>query len=86
MSRTRVELNIPGFTEFRKSPEMVSILHELAEDIASRATASASERGARYASDSKEMSSRAIASVYTDNAAAMREELKNNTLQKAVRG
>ncbi len=79
MSKTRVELNYAGFNAVRKSPEMVSILSEITAGIVSRA-------GDGYAADSKQMSTRAIASVYTDTAEAMQEELKNNTLQKAVRG
>ena len=58
---------------------MESILSGLAAGIASRV-------GDGYATDTAQLSSRAVASVYTATPAAMRRELKNNDLLKAVSG
>ncbi len=77
MSKTRVVLNYKGFNEFRKSSEMEALVQELADGIQSRV-------GQGYASDTKQMSTRVIASVYTDTFDAMQHELETNDLLKAV--
>lgn len=77
MSKIRVELNSAGVRELLKSPEMQSIVGELAGEIAQRA-------GDGYASDVKMMGTRVIASAYTETRAAMKDTLENNTLLRAM--
>lgn len=77
MSRTRVKLNYQGFNELRKSPEMRAALTAEAQSIAQRA-------GEGYETDEKLFLSRAVASVATVTPQAMRDNLENNTLLKAV--
>lgn len=77
MSRTKVKLLYKGFNELRKSPEMRAAVEAEAQRIAAAA-------GEGYETDLKEFPSRAVASVATATPKAMRDNLENNTLLKAV--
>lgn len=76
---TKISVSYEGVGKLLKSREMQDGLRELAEGIARRA-------GSGYASDTKVMGTRVIASAYTEDEAAMRDSLENNTLLKAVQG
>lgn len=73
----RVELDTDSVRALMQSPEMQSILLETADEIRDRC-------GEGYASDCIIMETRAISSVYTENYTAMRDNLKNNTILKAM--
>lgn len=79
MSKTKVTLLHEGFNELRRSPEMRAALAAEAARIAQRA-------GDGYETDEKLLSGRAVASVATATPGAMRDNLDNNTLLKAVSG
>lgn len=74
---TKVKLNLAGFRELRKSPEMEAGLRDMARFIASGC-------GDGYFSDVYQAKTRAIASVYTGTSAAMKDNAKNNTILKAM--
>ena len=77
MSQTRIELNSPGITEFLKSAEIQDAVNEVAGNVLQRC-------GNGYETDQKMMPTRFIASVYTVTPAAVKDNLKNNTLFRAV--
>lgn len=78
MSNVKVVLNIDGFNQLRKCPEMQSFVTSKAEEIASRC-------GSGYSSDVKQMGTRVIASVYSETSEAERDNLENNTILKNMR-
>lgn len=78
MSNVKVVLNIRGFNQIRKCPEMQSLIMSKAQEIASRC-------GSGYASDVKQMGTRVIASVYTETREAERDNLDNDTILKNMR-
>ena len=67
---TKVTLNIAGVRALRKSPEMEAVLKAQAERFA----------GDGWQTDTKEMGTRIIASVYTTDSNAVEEELKTHAL------
>ena len=74
------ELNLPGLNELMKSGEMQSALNEAAAQIQARA-------GEGYDIESAHpISFIAIASVYAGTKEAKQDNLKNNTLLKAMGG
>ena len=77
MSDIRVELNHDGIREFLRSAEV-------SELVSSYAEAAAEQLGEGYAADKSLQPTRQIASVYADTTAARRENLKNNSILKAV--
>lgn len=77
-AKVRIELNSDGVRELLRSPEMAAICREHAKAIAQRA-------GDGYAVTTYTGATRVNASVMTETAEAVRENLKNNTLLKAVR-
>ena len=72
------ELNQDGVRQLLKSSEMKSVCQQHAQRIAGRA-------GTGYEVDTYTGSNRVNASVGTATAEAYRDNLKNNTLLKAVR-
>ncbi|WP_029171113.1 hypothetical protein [Streptococcus suis] len=77
MSKMRFKLNRAGVRELLKSPEMQAVLTDKANGIRNRA-------GDGYESNVYVGTTRANAMVYTDTIQAIRDNLKNNTLSKAV--
>ena len=75
----KIELNSAGVRELLRSPEMESGLAELAAEIAAKA-------GSGYESDTKMMGTRVIASASAATEAAMKDNLANNTLLRALGG
>ncbi len=79
MAKTKIVLNSAGVREMLKSPEMQAMLSERAQAIAKRA-------GNGYETDVFVGKNRANASVFASTGKAARDDMKNNTLLKAVRG
>lgn len=77
MAKVQLEVNYKNVGILLKSEDMSSLLERAASIIVNNA-------GEGYSHDTKIMSTRVIASVYTDNKRAMRDCLENNTLLKAV--
>lgn len=74
------KLNLPGLNELMKSSEMQAVLNEKAQSIAAAA-------GEGYEIESAHpIQFVAIASVRASTWAAKRDNLKNNTLLKAMGG
>lgn len=73
MSKVRIELNSAGIRELLRSDEMGAVVEGHASAIAARC-------GDGYAFDRKLMPGRVIASAYTADKDAMRDNLDNNTL------
>ena len=78
MGKYRIELNSDGVRELLQSPEMAAICQSLANGIASRA-------GTGYAVSVYTGKTRVNASVKAVTEEAWKDNLKNNTLLKAVR-
>ena len=79
MAKYRIELNREGVKELLKSPEMEALCRSLAEPIAGRA-------GGGYEVTTRTGKTRVNASVHAATEEAYRDNLKNNTLLKAVGG
>ncbi len=79
MGKYRIELNSEGVQELLKSPEMAAICQNLANDIAARA-------GTGYQVTVYTGKTRVNASVKAVTEEAWKDNLKNNTLLKAVGG
>ncbi|MBR6206995.1 MAG: hypothetical protein IKQ73_07525 [Oscillospiraceae bacterium] len=79
MGKLTIKLNSAGVRALLKSPEMQAMLSERARQIADRA-------GSGYETDVFNGKTRANASVYAATASAASDNLKNNTLLKAVSG
>ena len=75
--KIRIELNRSGVRSLLRSSEMKTVCEQHAQRIAGRA-------GGGYAVDSFTGRNRANASVYAETDEAKRDNLKNNTLLKAV--
>ena len=78
MGKVQVELNSEGVRELLRSPEMAAICQAQARAIAGRA-------GSGYSVSTYTGTSRVNASVMAETQEAIRDNLKNNTLLKAVR-
>ena len=73
------ELNAEGVRQLLKSQEMSQVCQRYANSITGRA-------GKGYGTDSYSGRNRVNVSVYTETSEAYRDNLKNNTLLKAVKG
>lgn len=78
MDNVEVELNSEGVRELLRSPEMAAICLGHAQAIAGRA-------GDGYSVSTYTGATRVNASVITDTVEAIQDNMKNNTLLKAVR-
>lgn len=76
-SKVKIELNLKGINEMMKSPEMQEILSNEGMRVASIA-------GDDYSSRVHTADYIAIANVYATTPEARKDNLKNNTLLKAV--
>ena len=79
MGKTQIKLNRQGVRELLKSKEMGQICLEHAQQIAARA-------GEGYETDTRTGVNRVNASVYPATDKARHDNLKNNTILKAVKG
>ncbi len=78
MAKTKIELISAGVRAMLRSTEMQSLLAERASEIANAA-------GDGYETDIYVGRNRANAGVFASTDEAMRDNLKNNSLLKAVR-
>lgn len=78
MSKNSFKLNRSGVRALLQSDEMQAVLNEKASQIRNRA-------GVGYQQDSYVGKNRANAMVWADTYQAKRDNMKNNTLLKAVR-
>lgn len=78
MAEMRIELNSDGVRELLQSPAMAAVCLQQARAIAARA-------GDGYTVNTYTGATRVNASVMTATPEAIRDNLKNNTLLKAVR-
>lgn len=78
MSKVRFELNKKGVGELLKSQEMKDVLSSYASDIQGRV-------GGSYQTDTMQMGTRAIASVFTEEPDEIQDNFDNNTLWRATR-
>lgn len=74
----KVELNRAGVRQLLRSEDLGDKLEALAETISGRC-------GEGYAHDRKLMPTRVIASVYTDDNAAARDNMQNNTILRSLK-
>lgn len=74
----KIELDHHGIEAVLKSEELQHCLQEVADGICSRCPEG-------YATDVYMAETRAISSVYTETFDAMRDNLENNTILKAMR-
>lgn len=77
MPKTKIVLDHKGIDSLLKSTEVSGYVSEIAQQVASKC-------GAGYETDTYTTPSRVVSSVYTDDAAAARDNIENNTLLKAV--
>ena len=77
MAKMTIKLNSDGVRELLRSDEVKGFISEKANEISGRC-------GEGYATDTKLMSTRVIASVYTEDPKAMKDNLDNNTLLRAM--
>ena len=77
MSKVTLVLNKDQIGAMLKDAEIQTIVADIASDIANRA-------GEGYASDTKLMGTRVIASVYTETSEALQDNLENNTLLRCL--
>ena len=78
MAKSKFKLNYAGVGQLLKSAEMQKVLEEKATAIKNRC-------GDGYGQDIYVGKNRANAMVYPDSYAAKRDNMKNNTILKAVR-
>lgn len=77
MAGLRIELNHEGIDQLLKSQEMEGCVQQVAENCRSKC-------GEGYATDTHMTPSRIVASVYTETAEAVKDNLANNTLLRAL--
>lgn len=77
MGSVKFELNLQGLNEIMKSPEMLSVLEDAGDRVASAA-------GSDYNKRVHSASWVGICNVYPDSKRAAKENFKENTLLKAV--
>ena len=78
MAKSKFKLNYAGVGQLMKSAEMQNVLEEKATAIKNRC-------GDGYGQDVYVGKSRDNAMVFADSSAAKRDNMKNNTILKAVR-
>ena len=86
MSKVDFKLDLPGLNQLMKSPEMQSILTEKGAKVMSTANGIAQDKDAKYGMDTKTINWIAVTRVRAENSAAIKENLENNTLLKALYG
>lgn len=78
MSKVQIKLNSAGVRQLLRSEEMKAICSQLASDARSRC-------GAGYASDTYTSKTRVNAMLWADTPAARRDNMKNDTILKALK-
>jgi len=85
MAKFKFELDIKGLNALMSGPDMQAILDEKGAQVQARAEASAQDPDARYSRSIWVGRQIAASQVRADNPEALHENLKNNTLLKAVK-
>ena len=86
MAKVRFELNLKGLNELMKGPAMQAVLDEKGAQIQSRAESIAQDPKAEYSRSIWTGNWISKSVVRADNPEAIHENLKNNTLLKAIEG
>lgn len=85
MSKVKVEADFDSYRKLRSSPEVVGFMQQLADKALS-------QLGDGYSSDvhyyegGGSIPGKAVINVYAESSAAKREDLRDNTILKAVFG
>ncbi len=82
MSKVRVELNLPGVNALMKGQEIQAALQAAGEAVAAAAGAAAS--GAAFGARTHTASWVAITNVYPESREALRANIRDNVLLKAL--
>ena len=85
MARAKFELDLKGLNELMSSAAMQAVLDQKGAEIQARAEASSQDPDAKYSRSIWVGNYVAASQVRADNPEAIRENLKNNTLLKAVK-
>lgn len=80
------KLNLRGLNELMKGPECQSVLAERGSEVLSRADGMKEIKRAEYSASTKPLNWIAVTTVRCDNALAVKDCLKHNTLIKALGG
>lgn len=86
MSKVKFDLDLQGLNALMKSTEMQSVLQQTGDTIANRAMTMASDPKAKYEAVTYPIRWIAVANVRCANSEAIRENLRHNTLVKAMHG
>lgn len=78
MSKVQIKLNSAGVRQLLRSEEMKAICSQLASDARFRC-------GAGYETDARTGKNRVNAMLWADTPAARRDNMKNNTILKALK-
>ena len=84
MSKSSFKLNLPGLNELMKSTEMQAVLSEKGTQVMQRANSNALNPDAKYSMETKTVDWIAVTTVRANDGVAIRENLENNTLLKAL--
>ena len=85
MAKVRFELNLKGLNELMSGAAMQAVLDQKGAEIQARAEAASQDPDARYSRSIWVGNFVAASQVRADNPEALHENLKNNTLLKAVK-
>lgn len=77
MSKVKIDLNITGFDQLRKSDEMQNILNEVAQQVADNA-------GTGFSTNIKNEKKRAVAEIRAETKEAKNAAYRENALVKAL--
>ena len=86
MSKVKFELDLRGLNQLMKSEEMQTILSQYGNEVATRAKSNAMDSRAEFSTNTKTINYIAVTNVRADNRYAILENLKHNTLRKALGG
>lgn len=79
-------MNLPGLNELMRGTEMQAILSDYGNAIMGRANSAAATKDATFSAETKALNWIAVTNVRADNGAAIKDNLNNNTLLKALGG
>lgn len=83
MSKVKVEADFDGYRKLRSSPEVVGFMQKLA-DKALAQLGDGYNSDVHYYEGSASIPGKAVINVYAESRAAKRENLRDNTILKAV--
>lgn len=86
MSKVKFTLDLKGLNQLMKGAEMQSILTQKGTEVLARANSIKQDPKAEYGTNTKVINYIAVTNVRAENRQAITENLKNNTLVKALHG